>query len=596
MEYKSREEVPKKYMWDLSKMYESDKQIKSDIEKVNVLTPQILEYKSHIMDNADNLYDFLSLTESQDKLLEKLYIYAKMNYDVDTKNNKAKALKMKIEKLNEGISEKYSFIEPEMLEADYDLVLKYIKENKKLEEYKFYLETIYRFKDHSLSFKEEEIFTKALNSFGNCSEAFSNLNNSDIDLGLVKDENGEYIKLTSSNYSIFMKSKNRTVRQDAFNAMYNYYKNHKNTLSALYVGEIKESSFITNTKNYTSTLERSLFQDNIDKSVYDNLIKVVHDNNYLMYEYMDLRKKALNLDEMHMYDIYVDLIEINQDKIPFEEGKKILFEALKPLGDKYLKDLNKAFEERWIDIYPNDGKRSGAYSWGCYESYPYLLLNYNDTTDSVSTMAHELGHSMHSYYSKSQNYIDSNYPIFLAEIASTVNEVLINDYLYKNAKTKNEKIYYLTDFLDTVRTTIYRQTMFAEFEMMMHEKEAGGIPLTEEEISNTYYELNKLYYGSNVISDDNIRYEWSRIPHFYTPFYVYKYATGLSSALSIASRIIKNDEKTRKDYLNFLSSGGSDYPLNILSKVGVDMTTTKPVTDALDMFKEKLNELKELIK
>ena len=314
-----------------------------------------------------------------------------------------------------------------------------------------------------------------------------------------------------------------------------------------------------------------------------------------MYDYMSVRKKMLKLDEMHMYDIYVDLVNLEKDSIPFNEGKEILFKALKPLGEKYLLDLENAFKEKWIDIYPSSGKRSGAYSWGCYDSYPYLLLNYNDTVDAVSTMAHELGHSMHSYYSKSQNYIDSNYPIFLAEIASTVNEMLINDYMYKNAKNKNEKIYFLTDFLDSVRTTIYRQTMFAEFEMIMHEKESNGTPLTEEEISNTYYELNKLYYGDNVVSDDLIRYEWSRIPHFYTPFYVYKYATGLSSALSIASRIINNDEKTKDNYLKFLSSGGCDYPLNILKRVDVDMTTPKPIEEALRMFKDKLDELKELI-
>lgn len=596
MEYKTREDVPNEYKWDLNKMYDDSKKVEKDIEKVKELTPKILKFKSHIMDSSDSLYEFLRLTEEQDRIINKLYVYSKMNFDVDTKNNKSKALKMKIEKLNEELSEKYAFIEPEMLESDYNTVLKYIEENDKLKEYKFYLESIYRFKPHSLNLEQEEIFARALNAFGNCSEVFNNINNADIDLGYVEDENGKKVKLTQSNYIIFMKSKNRQVRENAFNAMYDYYKSLKNTLASCYVGQIKESSFITNVKKYNSTLERSLFGDNIDVNVYKNLINTIHNNMNLMYDYMSIRKKLLNLDELHMYDIYVDLTEVDNDNIPFEEGKKILFEALKPLGNKYLNDLNKAFEEKWIDIYPSSGKKSGAYSWGCYDSYPYLLLNYNDTADAVSTMGHELGHSMHSYYSKSQNYVDSNYPIFLAEIASTVNEVLINDYMYKNAKTKEDKIFYLTDFLDSVRTTIFRQTMFAEFEMIMHEKEQKGIPLTEEEISNTYYDLNKLYYGDNVVSDDDIRYEWSRIPHFYTPFYVYKYATGLSSALSIASRILKGDTQTRDNYLEFLSSGGSDYPLNILKKVGVDMTTSKPIEEALSMFKEKLEELKELTK
>ena len=596
MEYKTRDEVPNEYKWDLSKMYQDNSEIEKDIQRVNDLTPKILEFKSHIMDSSDSLYNFLKSTEEQDRILTKLYVYSKMAFDVDTTDNKTKSLKMRIEKLSESLNEKFSFIEPEMMESDYETVLKYIEENDKLNEYKFYLEDIYRFKPHALTQQEEDIYVRALNAFGNCSEIFNNIDNTDIDLGYIKNEKGEEVKLTQSNYIVYMKSKNRSVRENAFNAMYNYFKNRKNTLASTYVGQIKESAFVTSVKKYNSSLERSLFNDNIDINVYKNLIDTVHKNMNLMYNYMDLRKKMLNLNELHMYDIYVDLVESDNDKVPFEEGKKILFEALKPLGEKYLTDLNKAFDEKWIDIYPSVGKRLGAYSWGCYDSYPYLLLNYNDTVDAVSTMGHELGHSMHSYYSHRQNYVDSNYPIFLAEIASTVNEVLINDYMYKNAKTNEEKIFYLVDFLDTVRTTLYRQTMFAEFEMIMHKKEQDGIPLTEEEISNTYYELNKLYYGDNVVSDDNIRYEWSRIPHFYTPFYVYKYATGLSSALSIASRILKGDTETRDNYLVFLSSGGNDYPLNILKKVGVDMETPTPIEEALSLFEEKLNELKELIK
>jgi oligoendopeptidase F len=596
MEYKTREEVPNEYKWDLSKMYKSNEEVEKDIEEVKKITKEILEYKSHILDSSNSLHEFLKLTEKQDRIINKLYVYSKMNLDVDTKNNKNKALKMKIEKLSESLSEEFSFIEPEMMATDYETVKKYIEENKKLEEYKFYLEDFYRYKNHSLSQIEEDIYVKALNAFGNCSEVFANINNTDINLGYIKDEEGKDVKLTSSNYIVYMKSKNREVRKNAFEAMYNYYKSLKNTLAASYVGEIKENAFCTNVKKYNSTIERSLFDDNIDISVYKTLIDSIHNNMYLIYDYMNVRKKLLKLDEIHMYDIYVDLVETSEDKISFEKGKELLFEALKPLGDKYLNDLKKAFEQKWIDIYPSEGKRSGAYSWGCYDSYPYLLLNYNDTVDAVSTMGHELGHSMHSYYSKKQNYVDSNYPIFLAEIASTVNEVLINDYLYKNAKTKDEKIFYLTDFLETVRTTIYRQTMFAEFEMIMHEKEQNGVPLTEEELSETYYNLNKLYYGDNVVSDDLIRYEWSRIPHFYTPFYVYKYATGLSAALSIASRILNGDEKTKENYLEFLSSGGNDYPLEILKKVDVDITTSKPIEEALSMFNEKLENLKELIK
>jgi oligoendopeptidase F len=377
--------------------------------------------------------------------------------------------------------------------------------------------------------------------------------------------------------------------------MYHYWESLKNTVASTYKGQIKENFFSSEIRKYENPLEQSLYADHIDPSVYYNLIDTVHKNLDKMYEYVDLRKKILKVDELHMYDVYVDLCEEEAKQIPFLEGKKILFEALKPLGETYLKDLEKAFTERWIDIYPNDGKKSGAYSWGTYDSYPYLLLNYNDTVDSISTMAHELGHSMHSYYSKSQDYLYHQYPIFLAEIASTVNEILLNDYLYQNAKTKSEKMLYLNEFLDKIKGTLYRQTMFAEFEMKMHDKYQKGIPLTEEEISSTYYELNKLYFGPNMISDELIRYEWERIPHFYTSFYVYKYATGISAAVTFASDILNHVEGATERYLEFLHSGGSDYPLEILKKAGVDMTCGKAVEKALDMFETKLHELKDLI-
>ena len=596
MEYKTRSEVPNEYKWDLSLMYKDLRKVEEDIKKVEDLTPQILKYKSHIMDSSDNLLDFLKLTEKQDRLMNKLFVYTKMSFDVDTKDNSSKSLMMKIEKLSEKLSEKYSFIEPEMLSSSYDKVLEYIKDNNGLKEYEFYLEQIYRYKPHSLSLSEEEVFTRAVNAFGNCSEAFNSLNNADINLGYIKDENGDDVLLTQSNYIVFMKSKDRNVRKNAFEAMYRYYKSLKNTIASIYVGEIKESQFITNVKKYSSTLERSLFDDDISVDVYKNLIDTIHKNLDVLYDYMDTRAKALGLDKQHMYDIYVDLVKNNTNSIPFDEGKTILFDALKPLGDEYIKDLNKAFDEKWIDIYPSSGKKSGAYSWGCYDSNPYLLLNYNDTLDAVSTMGHELGHSMHSYYShKNQNYVNSNYPIFLAEIASTVNEVIINDYMYKNAKNKEEKIYYLTEFLDTVRTTIFRQTMFAEFEMIMHKKEQDGISLTEEEISNTYYELNKLYYGDNVISDDDIRYEWARIPHFYTPFYVYKYATGLISAINISGHVLSEPNFAKK-YLEFLSSGCKKDPISLLKIANCDLTQEKTFDDVFALCKDFLKKWEALLK
>ena len=593
---KNRSEIDVKDTWDLSKIFKTDKEFEEAFGSIDELVNKVVSFKGKIMESSDSLYNFYKSYEKMDRLLTKLFMYASLNRDADTTNTKNQALKMRVLKKNEDISNATSFISSEMVSLDYDLVLSYIKEDRRLEEYAFDLEKTFRYKEHTLSESEEAIITLATNAMGTGSDAFNYIDNTDINLGEIKDSEGNLVKLTNSNYIKYMNSKDRSVRIDAFIHMYKYFEGLKNTVSACLKGNIKENFFLSRVKKYSSPLEASLYSDNIDISVYRNLIEVVHDNMNLMYDYMALRKKVLQLDELHMYDIYMDLVRIDNDDIPFEKGKEIVFNALKPLGDTYINDLKKAFDERWIDIYPNKGKKSGAYSWGSYDTYPYLLLNYNNTTDSVVTMAHELGHSMHSYYSdKNQNYFTSQYSIFLAEIASTVNEVLLNDYMYKNAKDNKEKAFYLTEMLDKIRTTIYRQTMFAEFEMIMHDKEDKGIPLTEEEFSNSYYNLNKLYYGDNVVSDDLIRYEWARIPHFYTSFYVYKYATGLSAALALATDILNEKEGARDKYLEFLSSGSSDYPLNILKKVGVDMTTKEPVEKALNVFKDKLEELKKLV-
>lgn len=596
MEYKSRNEINNEDKWAIEAIFSSEKEAIETFDLVKTLTDEIVKYKGKILDSSENLLKFYKTYEKLNRLSDKVYMYAKLQSDTDTKNNEYKTLSMKADKLFEEISAKLSFVNSEVLSSDYNVVLKYISENEKLKEYAFDLEKIFRYKDHVLSEENEKIITLASNAFGTGHDVFYNFDNADINLGMIKDEDGNLVELNNSNYIKYMSSKNRDVRVNAFNNMYNYFKSFKNTLAAAYNGHVKENFFISEVKKYSDPLAMSLYSDAISKQVYTNLINTVHENLDLMYDYMDLKRKALNLDEMHMYDIYVDINSVNDKYIPFDEGKELVFKALSPLGDNYLNDLEKAFKERWIDKYPTPGKKSGAYSWGSYDTYPYLLLNYNGTLDSVSTMAHELGHSMHSYYSNAnQNSFNSGYPIFLAEIASTVNETLLNEYLYKNAKTKEEKISYLVDFLDKVRTTIYRQTMFAEFEMLIYDKYQQGEVLTSDLLCNTYYELNKLYYGKNVISDDLIRYEWSRIPHFYTSFYVYKYATGLSAALSIVSDILNNRDDIKEKYLKFLSSGGSDYPLNILKGVNVDMETIEPIEKALNMFKEKLNELKSLI-
>ena len=591
-----RSEVEEQAKWNLKAMYQNEEAVNKDIEQLKQYHKDLLSFKGKIMESNETLKKFYQVYINYDKVLSNLYTYSHMLCDEDTTDSNHQAFKMKIDKLVEDLGAELSFISPEMMATSYDEVLKMIEQDTSLKEYQFDLEKSFRYQDHVLSTREEELIAKASNAMGTGDEVFYNLDNSDIHLRPIHDEQGNLVELNNSNYNKYMNSKNREVRKEAFDSMYEYWKNLKNTVAATYKGQIKEDFFSSEMRKFDSPLKESLYSDNIDISVYECLIQTVHKNLDKMYQYVDLRKQILGVDELHMYDVYVDLCEEEAKPIPFEEGKQIVFDALKPLGETYLKDLNKAFEERWIDIYPNTGKKSGAYSWGTYDSYPYLLLNYNDTVDSVSTMAHELGHSMHSYYSnQNQEYLYHNYPIFLAEIASTVNEILLNDYLYKNAQSKSEKMLYLNEFLDKIKGTLYRQTMFAEFEMKIHDKYQAGIPLTEEEFSNTYYELNNLYFGPNMISDEEIRYEWERIPHFYTSFYVYKYATGISAAIAFASDILNHVDGAVDRYLTFLKSGGSNYPLEILKNCGVDMTSEEPIQKALDMFEQKLQELKKLI-
>lgn len=590
-----KNKIDNKYKWDLTKIIKDDNEFDKVYNEVLELGKSLSEYKGKIALNKDNFKSFLELDEKLDRLFTKLYIYANLYCDLDTTNEHGKVLKSKVEKLSEKVNDYTVFVTPELLSNDIDVYFKFIEEDKSLEKYRFEIEQIFRYKKHTLSIEEENIINQSSNALGVGSEVFYNLDNSDIRLGNIICD-GKEVELTNSNYIKFLSNKDRNVRIQAFQKLYEYFANHKNTLAACLKGNVKENWYISKVRGYKSPLSQSLYADSIDESVYTNLIDTVHKNLNLIYDFMEVRRKALNLDELHMYDIFVNLSDGIDKDIPFEEGKKIVLEALKPLGDKYINDLSQAFTNNWIDAYPARGKKSGAYQWGCYDTTPYVLLNYENTVDDVSTMAHELGHAMHSYYSnENQDYIYSNYPIFLAEIASTVNEILLNEYLYRNATNRKDKITYLVDFLDKVRTTIVRQTMFAEFEKIIHEKENEGVPLTSEELCNIYYDLNKLYFGPNVVSDEEIKYEWSRIPHFYTSFYVYKYATGLSSAIALASNILDNKPNAKEAYLEFLSSGGKDYPLNILKKAGVDMTNPESIQISFDLFSKKLEELKTLL-
>ena len=595
MELVDRKDVVKEDTWDLTRFIKNEKEFNSIKEKVDANLKKALSYKGKIMEDENSFYDYLVLDEKIERDLLNLYVYAHLCADEDSTFTEATDLKMKSEKMMDDTVEALTFASPEIIKGGYTLAKEYISKNEKLKPYSFSIQKMFRYEKYTLSEKEEEIISKALSAFGTPEEAFYNLDNADLYLGTIKDENGKEVTVTNSTYHTFMISKDRRVRKDAFSAMYNFWQKHNHTVSALQKGMVKEDFFLSKVRGFSSPLEMSLYSDNIPLSLYKNVIKVTHDNFSLLHEYMRVRKDILHLDEIHMYDIYVPITKNIDKKFTFEEGKNIILNALKPLGEEYIEDLKKSFSERWIDKYPNRGKKSGAYQWSTYDSTPYVLLNYTGDIDSVSTMAHELGHAMHSYYSKKyQSYTYHDYPIFLAEIASTVNEVLLNDYLYHYTDDKEEKKFYLVDMLDKIKSTIYRQTQFAEFEMITHDKEAEGISLTADLFNSIYYDLNQKYYGSYIVSDDEIKYEWSRIPHFYTPFYTYKYATGLACAIYIASKILSGDEKMKKGYLTFLGSGGKDYPLEILKTIGIDMCDTSIMQSAFDFFAKKLEELKNL--
>ena len=591
-----RSEIKEKDKWDLTKFFKTDKEYDETYNKVLDILNEIVKLKGHIVESADNLYKYLTLDDDLSLYMERVYVYSYLYHFSDTNDNKGLLLKDKADKLEEKINEETSFVRSELLSVKYDYVKKLIKENKDLEKYAFALERMFRYEDHTLSKEEEQIISLASNAFGTPDDSFSALDNADAKFGTIEVD-GKEVELTHSNYYKFLCNTDVKVRKDAFEKYYAFYASHQNTLAEMYKGQVKEDLFMSKVRKFNSPLEASVYSDNISVDVYNNLIETIHNNLNPLFDYFAFRKELFGLDEMHMYDLVVNYLKKKNTKVTFEEARDIVLEAVKPLGDEYVTDLKQAFTNRWIDIYPNEGKRSGAYQWGAYRVDPYVSMNFEGNDDSISTMAHELGHAMHSYYSdRNQDITYAQYPIFLAEIASTVNEVLLSEYLIENAKDDNEKLRHILEFLDRFRATVYRQTMFAEFEKKAHEMEQNGEALTPQALGDMYYELNKQYHGDGIINDELIRYEWSRIPHFYTSFYVYKYATGLCSAIAIASDILEGKEGARERYLQFLKSGSSDYPLEILKACGVDMTSSEPVIKSIKFFEKKLEEAKKIVK
>ena len=594
---KLRSEIDNKYKWDLSSIYKTDEEFLSDINKLHSKINNIKKYENTIMDNAENLYNCLKLECELSMQLDKLHTYAHLKEDEDTTNTKYQKYYGLVINLYSEYSKVTSFITPTLMKYDYKKINEFYKELPKLkDEFEFVLYDIYRSKKYILDENTEKALSHLSKAFDNSQEVYSLLTNSDFTFDNIQVGDKE-VELTDSNYTRYLTSKDRMVRKSAFDSMYKTYKKYKNTISKCLSNTVESNVAISKLRGYKSALEGELYSDNIDVKIYDNLINSVSNNLEPLFKYYDLKKKLLNLDELHIYDIYVPIIKDNEKTYTYEEAKDLILKSLNILGDGYINDLKKAFDEKWIDVFNNKGKRSGAYSSGSYLTKPFLLLNYEGRLNDVSTLAHELGHSMHSYYScKNNPYQYHGYTIFVAEVASTVNELLLDNYILNNSNDKDEKIYILNNLLELYKGTLFRQTMFAEFERDIYNDVENGEVLESDYLSNKYYELNKKYFKNSVILDDNIRYEWERIPHFYYYFYVYKYATSICASTYIANEILNGNEEMKDKYLKFLSLGGSMYPVDELKTLGIDMSDKNIIENTISYFNKILDEFEKLNK
>lgn len=596
-EIKDRSMIETKDKWDLSLIYKTQKDFENELEITkNLILEYRKKYENHTMDNANIFYNSIIDSLEISRKLDKLYVYASMKSDEDVSNNDNQELKNKVINLYDLATANMFFVDTELLKEDYAKIEKFYQDEPKLLEHEVNIKDTFRYKKHTLSDIEEKLLSNISKAFGNDEQTYGYLTDSDMTFGTIKNEDNKEVELTDTNYSIYIESKDRRVRKEAFDALYNHYKQFKNTITSTFDGSIKQSVSIAKLRKYNSAFEASLFKDEISIDVYNTLVNTIHENLNVFHKYYDLKKKVLNLDEFHLYDVYVEMVKDYDKKYSFDEAKQIVINALSVLGNDYIETFKKAFDEKWIDIYPNKNKRGGAYSGGSYDTKPYILLNYQGTLDDVSTLAHEGGHSMHSYYTRTNQPIQyGDYPIFVAEVASTVNEILLAKYMLKNSTSKEEKLVILNQLLELFKGTIYRQVMFSEFEKYAYDLVENDDVITSDKLCNKYYQLNKLYFGDNVVVDDLIRYEWEKVPHFYYNFYVYKYATGISAACKIVDGILNNEKDALDNYLNMLKSGSRQNPLDTLKIAGVDMTDKEVYESAIKMFDETIEEFKTLI-
>ena len=587
-----RDKIDSKYKWKLEDIYKNLDEYNKDIESLAKMVTEFETYKDRILESDKTLLKVLLIYENMEITISKLYVYINMKLHEDTRKGEYQELSGNLDIILRVINEKTAFFVPELLLEDYSYIENLIKKNKELVRFEFLLKTIYDEKEHILSKDMEEILSRNGNVLSSADNIFSNLNDADMVFDKIKDENGKTKELTKGNYYVYSLSKDRSLRKRVFKTFYKKYAELNNTFASIMNSNLQSSTFLARTRNYKRPINLYLDSNKIDENIYYDLIKSVNDNLDKMADYVKLRKEVLGYKNIHMYDMALKLSDNNETEYTFEDAKELVKKALSPLGDKYISDLSKGMEAGWIDVYENKGKHSGAYSWGCYGTHPYVLLNFQGKYNDVSTLAHEMGHAMHRYYSNlNQDYFYSDNAIFVAEIASTVNEALLNFYMLKNTKDNEFKKSIINEMLDDIKNTIFRQTMFAEFELNIHNMCFDGNAMSADTLNKMYYDLMCKYH-KGVVVDNEIKYEWSRIPHFYTPFYVYQYATGLSVALSIAKKISDGDKEMLDRYLEFLKSGSNDYPTNLVSKMGIDIKCA--VNDALDTFESLINEYKSL--
>ena len=593
---KTRSEINELDKWDLTTIYKSDEDFYSDCEVLLKMIDEFESIKNSMMNCASSLYNVLKKDDEIMMLAMKLYMYAHLNKDGESTNSLYQNMYGKIDNIISKYEELISFMVPTLLEYDYSKIEEYYKEDDRLVEYEFTLKDIFKEKVHTLSKEEERIISSLQQNLSFPEKVYDTLTNAELKFDEIKDESGNSIELTDSNYSIYVKSRNRSVRENAFKTLHNGYAKFKDTISLMLANNVKAYNTISRLKKFSSNLESALFQDNIDEKVYTNLIEAVESNIDPLTEYLKIKKEILGVDELHLYDLYVPLIENDSNKkYSFEKGKELVINAVSILGSDYVSVIKKAFDERWIDKYPNLSKVSGGYSSGSYTTNPFILLNYQEEFGDVSTLAHELGHSVHSYYSRKNNpYQYSHYTIFVAEVASTVNELLLSHYLLTNSENNEEKLIILNRLIELYRATIYRQTMFSSFEKKIYDLDFEGEVLTADVMNEIYYDLNKKYFSAGAVVDEEIKYEWERVPHFYWNYYTYKYATGLSAATAIVNKILSGEENAVENYLEFLKTGGRDYPIEELKVAGVDMTDKKVIEDSLKTFDDTVKQFKKI--